>query len=311
MPFSKAVKKEAKLRLAIMGPSGSGKTMTSLILASALGDKIAVVDTESGSASKYADMFDFDVAAIDDYHVDNYIQAMADAVKGGYDVLVIDSLSHAWSGKGGVLEQVDNIAARMRKPDTFSAWKDGGKMHQKLINAIISVPIHVVCTMRTKTTYVREKDERGKTEIRNVGLQPVQRDDVEYEFDAIVSMDIDSNAVVTKTRCPGMKGKVEREPGPAFFDPLVEWLSGEKADMPEPKQAEEEPPFELQAQQEEPSTMLQRQRRDNIIAAIVSKESLEDIDEYAREQSDVVAELPKHFQEEIAAKAAEAREALG
>lgn len=302
-----------------MGPSGSGKTMTSLILASALGDKIAVVDTESGSASKYADMFDFDVAAIDDYHVDNYIQAMADAVKGGYDVLVIDSLSHAWSGKGGVLEQVDNIAARMRKPDTFSAWKDGGKMHQKLINAIISVPLHVVCTMRTKTTYVREKDERGKTEIRNVGLQPVQRDDVEYEFDAIVSMDIDSNAVVTKTRCPGMKGKVEREPGPAFFDPLVEWLAG--AETFGPAQAvsndvnggghDHEPPFELQAQQEEPSTMLQRQRRDNIIAAIVSKESLADIDEYAREQSDVVAELPKHFQEEIAAKAAEARAALG
>ena len=101
--FKKAVKHESKLRLAIAGPSGSGKTFTSLAIGTSLG-RVAVVDTESGSASKYADLFDFDVMEIDaPFHPNKYIEAIKGAVQAGYDVVILDTLSHAWFAEGGVL----------------------------------------------------------------------------------------------------------------------------------------------------------------------------------------------------------------
>src|SRR5690606_34635021 len=107
--FKKATKSQAKLRMAITGPSGSGKTYTALSVGTPLG-RIAVIDTERGSASKYADLFDFDVLELTEYNPRNYIEAIRAACAGGYDVLIIDSLSHAWSGQGGVLELVDRAA---------------------------------------------------------------------------------------------------------------------------------------------------------------------------------------------------------
>ena len=102
--FQKAVKQEAKLRLAIAGPAGSGKTYTGLSIAQSLanGGKIAVLDTEHGSASKYADLFDFDVMEMDPpFHPDRFAAAIREAQGAGYKVIVLDSLSHAWNGTGG------------------------------------------------------------------------------------------------------------------------------------------------------------------------------------------------------------------
>src|SRR5437016_2786217 len=62
-PFTKAVKYNAKGRVALIGPAGGGKSFTALVLARALAGptgKIAAIDTEHGSLSKYADLFDFD-----------------------------------------------------------------------------------------------------------------------------------------------------------------------------------------------------------------------------------------------------------
>src|SRR5690242_478558 len=105
MPFQKAVKYQAKGRVALAGPAGAGKTMTALKLATALADggEIAVIDTERGSASKYADLFSFDVLELDNYHPDKFVQGIHEAEHAGYAVLVIDSLSHAWNGPGGLL----------------------------------------------------------------------------------------------------------------------------------------------------------------------------------------------------------------
>src|SRR5437879_6557046 len=106
MAFQRAVKHEAKIRLALAGPSGSGKTYTALTLATALADggNVAVIDTERGSASKYSDLFSFDVQELDTYHPDKFTQGIKEAQEAGYAVLVIDSLSHAWNGTGGLLE---------------------------------------------------------------------------------------------------------------------------------------------------------------------------------------------------------------
>lgn len=225
MIFQKATKKRAKLRLAIIGPSGSGKTFTALTLATRLGPRVAVIDTERGSASKYADKFGFDVLELDTFSPLTYVEAIREAEKAGYDVIVIDSLSHAWSGKNGALEQVDNAAKRSQSGNTFGAWREVTPMHNAMIDAIIGARAHVIATMRAKTDYVQEKNERtGKTEIRKVGIAPVQRDGMEYEFDVVADMDQENNFIVSKTRCPQLHDALIPKPDGNVADVLKAWL---------------------------------------------------------------------------------------
>jgi RecA/RadA recombinase len=226
MAFKRADKKQSFLRMALMGPAGSGKSYTALTLAKALaqGGQVAAIDTERGSLAKYADKFDFDVEdQWPDYAVRRYIEAIQGAEKAGYKVLVIDSLSHAWAGVGGILEFVDNKKGNSN--NSFSAWRDATPMHNQLVDAILTARMHVIVTMRTKTDYVQEKDEKGRTVIRKMGLQPVQRDGLEYEFDIIADMD-GATMTVSKTRCDTLFNRTIRSPGPALGAELVAWLEG-------------------------------------------------------------------------------------
>lgn len=236
--FQKAVKHESKLRLAIAGPSGGGKTYTALSIGTALG-RTAFVDTEHGSASKYADLFDFDVVNFDaPFHPDRFVEAIQGAANAGYDVVILDSLSHAWNGSGGLLEIVDQIAKRMRTSNTFAAWKDATPIQNRLVDAIVSSPIHVIATMRSKQEYVLEQVERnGRTisQPKKVGMAPVQRDSFEYEFDVYLDMTIDNDAIVGKTRCPALTGKVFARPGKDIATILQDWLSGETPPPAPPK----------------------------------------------------------------------------
>ncbi len=229
--FNKAVKHESKLRLAIAGPSGSGKTYTALAIGTALG-RVAVVDTESGSASKYADIFDFDVAEMHaPFHPRKYAEAITAAAGAGYDVVILDSLSHAWFATGGVLDIVDEAAKRSRSGNTYMAWKEGTPAQNQLIEAIVTAKIHVIGTMRSKTEYALVTDERGKSAPKKMGMAPIQRDGFEYEFDVMLDMDIENTGVVTKTRCSALAGRVINKPGSDVATVLKEWLSG--APMPE------------------------------------------------------------------------------
>ena len=200
--FKKATKHEAKLRLAIAGPSGSGKTYTSLAIATALGGPIAFVDTEHGSASKYADLYAFDVLEIEvPFHPDKYIEAIRGAAEGGYKVIILDSMSHAWNGAGGILELVEQATKRQRTPNSYTAWADVTPIQNRLIEAIVSANIHIIATVRSKQDYVQRKDEKtGRTVIEKVGMAPVQRDGFEYEFDVVFDMNTDNEAIVTKSR---------------------------------------------------------------------------------------------------------------
>lgn len=229
MAFQKAVKHEAKLRLAIAGPSGSGKTYTSLAIATALanGGKVALVDTEHGSASKYADLFDFDVMELAaPFHPDRFCEAIREAGRAGYSVLVLDSLTHAWSGAGGLLEIVDSIAVRMKTTNTFAAWKDATPIQNRLVEAIVAASLHIIATMRSKQDYVLTQDDRGKSTIRKVGMAPQQREGFEYEFDVFMDMDMDNTGIVQKTRCPDLTGGVFKKPGADVADILARWLQG-------------------------------------------------------------------------------------
>jgi hypothetical protein len=223
--FSTASKKQSRLRLALVGPSGSGKTYTALTLATNLGHKVAVIDTERGSASKYADLFKFDVLELDTFSPDTYVEAIHAAERAGYDVLVIDSLSHAWMGKDGALEQVDRVAKRNQSGNNFMAWRDVTPMHNALVDAMLQSNCHIIGTMRAKTEYVIEENEKGKKVPRKIGMAPVQRDGLEYEFDVVADMDIDNNLIVTKTRCPALAGQAIRKPGKPLADTLKAWLT--------------------------------------------------------------------------------------
>lgn len=241
--FNQAIKHEAKLRLAIAGPAGSGKTYTGLLIAQTLaqGGKIAVVDTEHGSASKYADLFAFDVAEMfPPFHPDKFIEAIHESEKAGYAVIVLDSLSHEWSGTGGILDVIDKIAASSNSKNTFAAWKQGTPLQNKLVDTIIGCKIHVIATMRTKQDYVVEADDRGKMTPKKIGLAPVQREGFEYEFDVVMNMDVDNQGVITKTRCPALHGGVYKKPGKDVGEILVQWLAGapKTSVQPQPRKSE-------------------------------------------------------------------------
>jgi hypothetical protein len=231
--FRKASKEQARLRMALVGPSGGGKTFSALAIAQGLGGRVALIDTEHGSASKYADLFDFDTLGLAVFHPGNYIEAIKAAEKEGYRVLVIDSLSHAWAGQGGVLEQVDAAAKRSQSKNSFTAWRDVTPLHNALVDAILQSGCHVIATMRAKTEYVLEPDERGKLVPVKKGLAPIQRDGMDYEFDVVADMTLQHDLMVGKTRWNAIDQKVIRNPGREFGEALAGWLSDGKAKVAE------------------------------------------------------------------------------
>lgn len=222
--IKKATKEQSKARIGLIGPSGSGKTYTALTIAQGLGDRVVVIDTENASASKYADKFNFDVLVLDSFAPQTYVEAIHYCESKGYDVIVIDSLSHAWAGKDGMLQQKDRAAKKPGNND-FSAWRDVNPHHQSLIDALVWCKVHLIITMRTKTEYVMEVNERGKTVPRKIGTTPIQRDGLEYEFDIVGDMDADHNLVVSKTRCPDLDGMVYNKPTITIADTILAWLS--------------------------------------------------------------------------------------
>ena len=223
MAFVKAVKTQAKLRAAISGASGSGKTYTALRVAKGLGTKIAVADSESGSASKYADKFDFDVMDLSlNKHPQEYIKAIKEAEKAGYDVLVIDSITHAWDA---VKAEVEKITVASRSGNSYAAWSKGSKLWQDLEDAILGSKIHIIVTMRAKTEYVQDRDSSGKMQVKKVGMAPEVRQGTEFAYDVVLEMTSDHYGSVTKTRCDVLDGYCEMKPSEALGESLKEWLS--------------------------------------------------------------------------------------
>lgn len=245
LSFQRATKKQARLRLALEGPAGYGKTYTALSIARALteeGQRVAFIDTEARSASKYADLFDFDVIELDPpFHPRRFVEAIAAAEGAGYGAIVIDSLSHAWAGDGGTLDIVDQLAKDKYRGDSHRAWREGGEFQQALIDAILRSKLHVIASMRTKTDYVREEVERDgkmKTVIRKAGTKTVQRDEFDYEFDIIGRFDTPTVLTIVKSRCSTLPPEeVVRKPGSEFALRLKSWLA-DGAEVPPPMSEE-------------------------------------------------------------------------
>ncbi|MGB3493886.1 MAG: ATP-binding protein [Elainellaceae cyanobacterium] len=218
--FQKATKTQSRLRLALCGASGSGKTYSALNLAQHLGDRIALIDTEHGSASKYADRFDFDTAPLTNYHPGKYIELIQAAGRSEYDVIIIDSLSHAWFWE---LDQTS------RAENSFRAWGNVRPLERALIDAMLSSSAHVIATMRTKTEWVLEETTNKKgnktTAPRRVGTAPIQASGIEYEFDLSGEMDLNHLLTISKSRCPDLANTTHLNPGQDLAETLTAWLS--------------------------------------------------------------------------------------
>lgn len=217
-PFQPATDDGVFLKMAIAGPSGSGKSFTSLKIATEMfpNGKIAFLCTEHKAARRYAKKFKFDLMEISDYHPQNFINAIKSAERFGYDALIIDSLSHEWSGSGGLLSLVDG---------KFGGWKEATPLHQKLIETIQEANIHIIVTMRSKMSYQVEQGANGKQVVRKMGLEPIQRDQTEYEFDIYAEIDMGSELTISKSRCFELKSGTPFLQGNGLAPVLKQWVA--------------------------------------------------------------------------------------
>ena len=227
-PFEihRATKCRAKLRLGMSGPAGSGKTYSALLIAHGLGGRIGMIDTEHGSGDLYADLLPegYDVLQLTPpFTPARYVEAMHALEQAGVDTIIIDSLSHAWSGEGGSLDRHGRIADR--SGNSWQALRQVTPEHNALVEALLQSPCHVIATMRAKTDYVQEKDERtGRQIVRKIGLAPIMREGIEYEFTIFMELDSNHLAHVGKDRTrlfDGMIIKPDSETGRSLLD----WLN--------------------------------------------------------------------------------------
>jgi hypothetical protein len=231
--FKKAERTQARLKIALTGPSGSGKTFSALIIAAGIGKKIAVVDTENGSASLYADMdkgplagISFDTLEIvPPYTIGKYLEAIDAAEKAGYDVLVVDSISHAWAGEGGLLDKKTALDAR--GGNSYTNWATITPEQERFKARILQADMHIICTMRSKQDYVLELNEKGKQAPRKVGLAPIQRDGMEYEFTTVLDIAMDHNAAASKDRTGLFDGQIFK-PTKETGVKIMKWLKAGK-----------------------------------------------------------------------------------
>ena len=223
--IEKATVQQAKAKIAFVGPAGAGKTYTALVTAKELGNNVLVIDTENGTSAKYANQFDFQILRLPNYSIKTYIEALEFAADKGFDVVIIDSLSHAWAGPGGALEQVDLAANAKFKGNKFAGWSDVTPLQNQLVNIILTYPAHIIATMRMKIDYILTTNSQGKQVPQKVGMGIVQRDNFEYEFDIIAEMDVNHNLVITKTRCFSLDGFMANKPDGLLGQQVKDWLT--------------------------------------------------------------------------------------
>jgi hypothetical protein len=227
--FHKAERKKGKLRLAIAGPAGSGKTYSALLIALGLGGRIAMIDTERGSGELYDHLGEYDACTVHPpFEPRKYVEVIRAAEDLGYETIIIDSLSHAWIGQGGLLDVHGHIADKTG--NSWSAWRQVTPKHNELVDAMLQSKCHIIATMRSKMEYT-QVEENGKKQVKKLGMSPIQRDGMEYEFTVFMDLDLHHTATATKDRTTLFDGQ--------YFVPTIEtgktllaWLEGGGGESP-------------------------------------------------------------------------------
>jgi len=201
--IQKAVRENIWVKLALMAPSGGGKTYSALRVATGmvealkeLGEdyEILLLNTEAARGKYYANEFEYDILDVESPHnPEKYVDLISDIAELDTNYIVIlDSSSHEWTGKGGCLE-LHALAG-----GTFQAWGKVTPRHNKFLEAIADSQLHIIATMRGKDQYEIEKSETGKTNVKKLGVGSKQREGFEYEFTATFAIDQQSNMAVAQ-----------------------------------------------------------------------------------------------------------------
>jgi hypothetical protein len=197
MELRQSERQQAKIKIALQGVSGAGKTYSSLLMAKGLvnGDlsKVAVIDTENGSADLYAHLGSYKVVRLKPpFSPDKYIKAIDLCLTNGISTIIIDSMSHSW-------EYLLSYHSTL-KGNSFTNWSLVTKLQEELINKILQADAHVICTMRSKEAYAIKVNEKGKHVPEKIGLKPIQRNGISYEFTMVFDIGITHLARVIKDR---------------------------------------------------------------------------------------------------------------
>lgn len=180
MKLQLAQRSQVKLRLGLSGPSGYGKTYSALLLAFGITkewNKIAVIDTENNSASLYSHLGGYNVLSLDEpYSPIRYIEAIKTCEKADMGVIIIDSISHEWNGKGGCLDMHEKLGGR------FQDWAKITPQHNSFIDALLQSKSHIITTTRRKVDYSLDRDMSGKTKVVKLGTKEITREGFEYEL---------------------------------------------------------------------------------------------------------------------------------
>jgi hypothetical protein len=228
MTLRKATRKKAKIRLGLSAVSGGGKTFSAILIAKGLcGDlsKVAIIDTENGSADLYAHLGDYNVLPLTPpFSPEKYIEAIHSCEKAGMEVIIVDSISHEWDGKGGCLEIVESLGGK------YQDWAKVTPRHQAFIEAILHSPCHVITTVRRKQDYEMVKDNNGKVKVEKAGLREVTREGFEYELTINLEMDLAHHAGASKDRTNLFMGKPTFIPSEQTGELIARWCEqGEEA----------------------------------------------------------------------------------
>ena len=223
MTLRKATRQKSKIRLGLSAPAGGGKTYSALLIASGMTswDKIALIDTENGSGDLYSHLGDYNVLSLEaPYTPERYVEAIHQCEKAGMEVIIVDSITHEWDGKGGILDIHSSMTG-----NSFTNWATLTPRHQKFINAILSSPCHVITTVRRKQEYEMTKDNNGKVKVDKVGMKEITREGFEYELTVNLELDIKHNARSSKDRTGLFMDQPDFVPSAETGKKILEWCN--------------------------------------------------------------------------------------
>lgn len=229
MQLRKAERKKAKIRLGLSAVSGGGKTYSGLLIAKGLcnGDlsKVAIIDTENGSADLYADLGNYNVISLESpFTPERYIEAIETCENGGMDVIIIDSITHEWDGAGGIMDISNSMTG-----NSYTNWAKITPRHKSFVDAILQSKCHVITTVRRKQDYEMVKNDKGKLAPQKVGLKEITREGFEYELTVNLELDTNHNATCSKDRTGLFSNGIEFKPSEETGLKLLEWCESGKA----------------------------------------------------------------------------------
>ena len=208
MELKVAKRKQVKLKLNLSAPSGAGKTMGALLMAKGMvGDwsKIAVIDTENGSASLYDHLGQYNIIDLKPpFSPERYIQAIDTCLNAGIECIIIDSSTHEWSGAGGCIESNERLAQSKFKGNSWSAWSETTPKHDSFVNKVLQCDAHIITCTRSKMETIMGEDKK----VKKLGMKDIQRDGWEYELTVSLTIDRDTHmAIASKDRTNIFEGK--------------------------------------------------------------------------------------------------------